>query len=133
LAVGTAPEAKSCVFVRNLPNEEWKLEAVRRIFSPCGPILAIRLPKKGKAAIRFKTGEAAAAAAARDGEERAGKKLRVLLTSEVIHAYIHMYIPTFIHAYILTYMLVCMLHVRRPRATARNVRARSCVCCSPAR
>jgi len=31
-------------------------------------------------------------AAARDGEERSGKKLRVLLTSEVIHAYIHTYI-----------------------------------------
>ncbi|EOD12515.1 hypothetical protein EMIHUDRAFT_120096 [Emiliania huxleyi CCMP1516] len=80
------PLAASCVFVRNLPAEQWSLEAVRRIFEACGPPAAIRLPKKGKAAIRFKTAAAAAAAAARDGEEIGGRKValnpvRVLLTS----------------------------------------------------
>lgn len=84
LAAPTKPEAGSCVFVRNLPSEEWSLESVRRIFSPCGPILAIRLPKKGKAAIRFKHAAAAAAAAARDGEDRKGKKVRVLPTEELM-------------------------------------------------
>jgi len=81
LALGTAPLEQSCVFVRNLPAEQWSLEAVRRIFEACGPPAAIRLPKKGKAAIRFKTAAAAAAAAARDGEEIGGRKVRVLLTS----------------------------------------------------
>jgi RNA recognition motif-containing protein len=77
-AAPTKPDAGSCVFVRNLPSEEWSLESVRRIFSPCGPILAIRLPKKGKAAIRFRHAAAAAAAVARDGEDVEGKKVRVL-------------------------------------------------------
>lgn len=83
MAAATAPEAESCVFVRNLPAAEWSLAAVRRAYAHCGPILAIRLPKKGKAAIRFKSADAAAAAAARDGEERGGKKVRILLTSSI--------------------------------------------------
>jgi RNA recognition motif-containing protein len=83
LAASTRPAPGSCVFVRNLPSEEWSLESVRRIFGSCGPILAIRLPKKGKAAIRFKDAASARAAAARDGEDRNGKKVRVLPANEL--------------------------------------------------
>jgi len=73
----------TCVFVRNLPHEEWTAAKVRAAFQDCGAILQLTLPKKGKAAIRFRTAEGAAAAVARDREERGGRVVRVLPTREL--------------------------------------------------
>ena len=82
LAVSTQAPSGTFVLVRNLPPEDWTEAAVRVLYEECGAILQITLPKKGKAALRFRAAEGAAAAVARDREERGGRIVRVLPTSE---------------------------------------------------
>ena len=83
LAASAAPPsagAPTCVYVGNLPfgTDE---KGLRAAFSSCGGILSVMIIKKGKASLRFKTAEGAAAAAARDGEVWEERPLRIIPTN----------------------------------------------------
>lgn len=81
-------DQKRCVFVGNLPFDA-NDEPVRRFFSDCGNVTAVRLVRdknfkigKGFGFVEFENPDSLVAALTKDGEEFQGRELRVTKASE---------------------------------------------------